>query len=172
MPALSKAKIGVENDSSSQNVTVCVRVRPLNDRFYYRCDLPARLNHLPHREKKLHSPCSVSMDGNQTTIDNLTGRPHSFFYDHSFCSYDRDVPTYASQELIFEKIGLPLVDRCMEGYNCCLFAYGQVSFLLYSCVIIFIWILFDCILAPASHTGTKYHRTLTGFTSHPLGISA
>ena len=66
------------------------------------------------------------MVGNQTFIDNGKGRRHNWFYDHSFNSFDRAAPEYASQEIIFEKIGLPLVDRCLDGYNCCLFAYGQV----------------------------------------------
>jgi hypothetical protein len=67
------------------------------------------------------------MVDNQTIIDNHKGRTHKFYYDHSFCSMDRTSPNYASQEFVFSKIGLPLVDRCMDGYNCCLFAYGQTS---------------------------------------------
>ena len=64
---------------------------------------------------------------NQTIIDNQKGRPHKFFYDYSFCSMDRAAPNYASQQIVFSKIGLPLIDRCMDGYNCCHFAYGQTS---------------------------------------------
>lgn len=97
-------------ETSSQNVTVCVRVRPINE-----------------RERKLDTSCVISMSGNQTTIDNHRGRAHSFFYDQSFNSMDRDSPEYASQDVIFGQIGMPLLDRCLEGYNCCLFAYGQTS---------------------------------------------
>jgi hypothetical protein len=68
----------------------------------------------------------VTMNGNQTVLDNRRGKHHSFFYDYSFWSADRSDASYASQDVIFDKIGRPLLDRSFEGYNCCLFAYGQV----------------------------------------------
>ena len=95
---------------SAQNVTVCVRVRPLNE-----------------REKKQGLDCVINMEGNRTTIDNQHGKVHKFFFDYSFWSANRDDDHFADQEYIFDKIGSPLLDRCMEGYNCCLFAYGQTS---------------------------------------------
>lgn len=33
------------------------------------------------------------------------------------------------QEMLFRVAGLPMVENCMSGYNSCVFAYGQVSFI-------------------------------------------
>ena len=53
---------------------------------------------------------------------------HTFMYDHCFVSHlDVRRPENASQEIVFEKMVLPLVQDAFEGYNVCLFAYGQTG---------------------------------------------
>jgi len=106
--------IGAERsnaDMSSQNVTVSVRVRPFNQ-----------------REIDLDMPCVIHMYGNSTRL--LPGnkeREYKFNYDNSFWSHNPADAHFADQELVYSRIGKPLVSKAMEGYNCCLFAYGQTG---------------------------------------------
>lgn len=39
----------------------------------------------------------------------------------------RDEPNYASQQTLFQDVGLELLDHSFAGYNCCIFAYGQTG---------------------------------------------
>ena len=82
------------------SVQVGVRVRPFNT-----------------REKDNNSVCVIEMIGNQTTIKNELGQPHTFTFDHSFWSHDCYIEQengylspdssgkYADQNLVFETLG-------------------------------------------------------------------
>jgi hypothetical protein len=54
-----------------------------------------------------------------------------FSFDHTFWSLDGehgvDNDEYASQEDIYEKIGKPIIQNAMSGFNSSLFAYGKPS---------------------------------------------
>jgi hypothetical protein len=39
----------------------------------------------------------------------------------------RDESNYASQQTLFQDVGLELMDHSFAGYNCCIFAYGQTG---------------------------------------------
>ena len=67
-----------------------------------------------------------------------TGEDRTFTFDYSFWSHDgfREddngifVPTspkYADQNVVFEALGRQVLDNAWDGYNCCLFAYGQTG---------------------------------------------
>lgn len=47
--------------------------------------------------------------------------PPQFFLLHLLLTF------HLKQESVFKVAGLPMVENCMEGYNSCMFAYGQVS---------------------------------------------
>eukprot|EP01147_Barroeca_monosierra_P001102 gene1101-4330_t len=95
----------------SQNVVVAVRARPFSQ-----------------RELEHSSPLALTMSGNSTTISNPEkGRTHTFYYDHSFWSHNSLDKAFADQATVYNCIGVPLLDRCLEGYNCSLFAYGQTG---------------------------------------------
>ncbi len=51
----------------------------------------------------------------------------SFTFDHCFNSLDHNDPHYSSQEDVFNKIGKDLLDNAFQGYNACIFAYGQTG---------------------------------------------
>jgi len=38
-----------------------------------------------------------------------------------------DDPQFASQKMVYEDIGIEMLEHAMEGYNVCLFAYGQTG---------------------------------------------
>ena len=68
----------------------------------------------------------VHMYNNETTITSKDGVSHRFFYDHCFWSFDDNDQSFADQETVYRQLAQPLLDRAFEGYNTCLFAYGQV----------------------------------------------
>ena len=104
------------------SVQVGVRVRPFNT-----------------REKDNNSVCVIEMIGNQTTIKNELGQPHTFTFDHSFWSHDCYIEEengylspdksgkYADQMFVYNALGKQILDNAWEGYHCCLFAYGQTG---------------------------------------------
>ena len=46
--------------------------------------------------------------------------------EHAFM-FDRLFWVDVTQEVIFREVSLPLVERCMQGFNGCCFAYGQTG---------------------------------------------
>ncbi|XP_026524271.1 kinesin-like protein KIF16B isoform X2 [Notechis scutatus] len=103
------------------SVKVAVRVRPIN-----------------HREQELDAKFIISMEKNQTQITNLkipeggTGdlgreRTKTFTYDFSYFSADPENSNYASQEMVFNNLGIDVLQSAFEGYNACIFAYGQTG---------------------------------------------
>ena len=77
------------------------------------------------------------MKGNQTIIrkpDELkTGTQDdvkAFTFDKSYWSADKEDPSYADQEKVFNDLGVDLLDHAFDGYNCCIFACNIFSFFL------------------------------------------
>ena len=66
------------------------------------------------------------MDGKELIMTSKENKTLHFCYDHCFWSFDRNSSEYASQETIYSCLAQPLLDSAFEGYNTCLFAYGQV----------------------------------------------
>ena len=68
----------------------------------------------------------VRMFNNETTITSKDGTSHLFCYDHCFWSFDDSQSHFADQETVYRELAQPLLEKAFEGYNTCLFAYGQV----------------------------------------------
>ncbi|XP_070157028.1 kinesin-like protein KIF14 isoform X2 [Polyergus mexicanus] len=99
------------NDGESSNLTVGIRIRPLNS-------------------KELNDPKvkRVVQGNGQNVVVECESVHHTFMYDHCFISYnDPLTPGHANQEIVFRNMVLPLVQNAFEGYNVCLFAYGQTG---------------------------------------------
>jgi kinesin family protein 1 len=93
------------------SVKVAVRVRPFNT-----------------REKDRHAALIIEMQGAATRITNpTTGRSNTFTFDHSFWTHDPASPHYANQEHVYEALGREMMTHAFEGYNVCIFAYGQTG---------------------------------------------
>ena len=104
------------------SIVVGVRVRPFNQ-----------------REKARESQCCIDMPGgNQTKIFDETGKEKTFTFDHSFWSHDGfrtlengymepEDDKYADQKIVFDTVGVQILDNAWQGYHCCLFAYGQTG---------------------------------------------
>ncbi|XP_056912022.1 kinesin-like protein KIF1A isoform X4 [Takifugu flavidus] len=95
------------------SVKVAVRVRPFNS-----------------RETGMDSKCIIQMSGNTTTILNpkQPKENKSFNFDYSYWSHTtpEDI-NYASQMQVFKDIGEEMLLHAFEGYNVCIFAYGQTG---------------------------------------------
>ncbi|XP_053502821.1 kinesin-like protein KIF1A isoform X1 [Ictalurus furcatus] len=95
------------------SVKVAVRVRPFNS-----------------REINKESKCIIQMSGNTTTIINpkQPKENKSFNFDYSYWSHTspEDV-NYACQKQVYKDIGEEMLLHAFEGYNVCIFAYGQTG---------------------------------------------
>ncbi len=52
---------------------------------------------------------------------------HKFTFDFSYWSHDRNDFHFASQEKVFNDLGMDVVSNAFNGYNVCVFAYGQTG---------------------------------------------
>ncbi|XP_063058073.1 kinesin-like protein KIF1A [Engraulis encrasicolus] len=95
------------------SVKVAVRVRPFNS-----------------REMSKDSKCIIQMTGNTTTILNpkMPNENKSFNFDYSYWSHTTPEDlNYASQKQVYLDIGEEMLLHAFEGYNVCIFAYGQTG---------------------------------------------
>uniref|UniRef100_A0A8C4IKL1 plus-end-directed kinesin ATPase n=1 Tax=Dicentrarchus labrax TaxID=13489 RepID=A0A8C4IKL1_DICLA len=99
---------------SGASVKVAVRVRPFNS-----------------REMSKDSKCIIQMQGNTTTISNPKAPKEpakTFSFDYSYWSHTTpEDPSFASQNLVYNDIGKEMLAHAFEGYNVCIFAYGQTG---------------------------------------------
>ncbi|XP_041126299.1 kinesin-like protein KIF1A isoform X16 [Polyodon spathula] len=98
---------------AAASVKVAVRVRPFNS-----------------REISKDSKCIIQMTGNTTTILNpkQPKENKSFNFDYSYWSHTSPADiNYASQQQVYRDIGEEMLQHAFEGYNVCIFAYGQTG---------------------------------------------
>ncbi|XP_039756150.1 kinesin-like protein unc-104 isoform X11 [Pararge aegeria] len=98
------------------SVKVAVRVRPFNS-----------------REIARESKCIIEMSGNTTVIINPKLPPNnkegakSFNFDFSYWSHNPHDPEFSSQIMVYKDIGEEMLQHAFDGYNICIFAYGQTG---------------------------------------------
>ncbi|XP_046143920.1 kinesin-like protein unc-104 isoform X12 [Osmia bicornis bicornis] len=98
------------------SVKVAVRVRPFNN-----------------REISREAQCIIEMSGSTTSILNPKAPSgtkdaiKSFNYDYSYFSMDPNDINYSSQLMVYKDIGEEMLEHAFEGYNVCIFAYGQTG---------------------------------------------
>ncbi|XP_024915367.1 kinesin-like protein KIF1B isoform X6 [Cynoglossus semilaevis] len=99
---------------SGASVKVAVRVRPFNS-----------------REMSKDSKCIIQMQGNTTTILNPKAPKEpakTFSFDYSYWSHTTpEDSSFASQNRVYNDIGKEMLEHAFEGYNVCIFAYGQTG---------------------------------------------
>ncbi|CAJ0947309.1 unnamed protein product [Ranitomeya imitator] len=99
---------------SGASVKVAVRVRPFNAR------------EISHDAK-----CVIQMQGDSTCISNPKqpkDAAKSFTFDYSYWSHTTEEdPNFASQRKVYKDIGEEMLLHAFEGYNVCIFAYGQTG---------------------------------------------
>ncbi|KAL2079410.1 hypothetical protein ACEWY4_025154 [Coilia grayii] len=96
------------------SVKVAVRVRPFNA-----------------RETNLDAKCVIQMQGKSTCITNPKqpkDGAKNFTFDYSYWSHTSpEDPAFASQQQVYRDIGEEMLLHAFEGYNVCIFAYGQTG---------------------------------------------
>ncbi|OQS03711.1 kinesin [Thraustotheca clavata] len=96
------------------NVQVAVRVRPFNE-----------------REKSMNSTSCIRMvkETQQTIItDPDTNIEKSFTFDFSYDSFSPPTdPCHASQDVVWNDLGIKVLEHAWTGFNVSLFAYGQTG---------------------------------------------
>ncbi|XP_076734364.1 kinesin-like protein KIF1C isoform X2 [Maylandia zebra] len=96
------------------SVKVAVRVRPFNS-----------------REIGRNAKCVIQMQGNTTCISNPKqpkDGAKNFTFDYSYWSHTTpDDPGFTSQTQVYKDIGEEMLLHAFEGYNVCIFAYGQTG---------------------------------------------
>mmetsp|Transcript_9491 Transcript_9491/g.18330 ORF Transcript_9491/g.18330 Transcript_9491/m.18330 type:complete len:1042 (+) Transcript_9491:1092-4217(+) len=109
----------------SDAVKVAIRVRPFNS-----------------REKQEGAVLCVAMDGNMVKVTNPDdGVSKEYFYDYCYWSHDGFVEDpgtgfltkdssssqYADQMVVYDDLGVEVLNNAWEGFHTCLFAYGQTG---------------------------------------------
>jgi kinesin family protein 1 len=46
---------------------------------------------------------------------------HSFNYDYSYWSNNREDPNFVSQAQVYEELGVEMLEHAFQGYNVCIF---------------------------------------------------
>ncbi|XP_072315495.1 kinesin-like protein KIF1C [Eucyclogobius newberryi] len=99
---------------AGSSVKVAVRVRPFNA-----------------REITRNAKCVIQMQGNSTCISNpkqSKDGAKTFTFDYSYWSHTTDEdPAFAPQRQVYKDIGEEMLLHAFEGYNVCIFAYGQTG---------------------------------------------
>jgi len=93
---------------SSSAIKVSIRVRPFNK-----------------RELSIGAKCALAIEGVKCTATNEK-EAKTFSFDECFWSFDKS-QEFSSQENVYESIGTELLKHALDGYNCCLMAYGQTG---------------------------------------------
>ncbi|XP_059608867.1 kinesin-like protein unc-104 isoform X2 [Phlebotomus argentipes] len=98
------------------SVKVAVRVRPFNS-----------------REIARESKCIIEMSGATTSIVNPKVPPGTndsvkrFNFDYSYWSHDASDTDFTTQSMVYGDIGEEMLQHSFDGYNVCIFAYGQTG---------------------------------------------
>ncbi|KAJ8687388.1 hypothetical protein QAD02_023182 [Eretmocerus hayati] len=93
-----------------------------------------RLTPVPSMRKKVcNQVCSREIALTYRTICNPKAPQgtkdaiKSFNYDYSYFSMDPNEENYSSQIMVYKDIGEEMLEHAFEGYNVCIFAYGQTG---------------------------------------------
>ncbi|CAK0848713.1 unnamed protein product [Prorocentrum cordatum] len=121
----------------AERIKVILRVRPFNSRetqeeggtqeaFTLRA--PGTVTLVNTRDGAGGDPYSPQQDASSRLASGAQQHvgTSSFGYDHVFAS-DPDGPCFATQETMFDAVGMPLVENALNAYNGCAFFYGQTG---------------------------------------------
>lgn len=141
--------------NNSSRIKVVIRVRPLTfkEKSYgekvIAQDVTSRSNDLGNesacnfqsRSIAVWDPACFALVAQQQQFDlsSLDSNywAKTFHFDRILWSIDQLSPSYSSQSTVFDELGQPVIDMAMNGYNCCVMAFGQVNDL-FVCVIKYI----------------------------------
>jgi len=97
----------MQQQETSDSIEVLIRIRPFSE-----------------REKQEEARSCFKIDGHSknTIIFDATTKSETKYF-----TFDHVCTEQISQEEIFRIIGIPTATSCLQGYNGCIFAYGQTG---------------------------------------------
>ena len=104
------------NVHNNELVKVYVRLRPLGTSAETSEAAAGSEESQPQDMFSLREQRQLSLKNN----GNTNYGEHKFLFDKVFWTDTR-------QAMLFQEVARPLVDSCLEGRNCCAFAYGQTG---------------------------------------------
>ncbi|XP_067310886.1 stAR-related lipid transfer protein 9-like [Pseudorasbora parva] len=108
------------------NVKVAIRVRPLSSRESLDGGrLAVQVEDKVVRVRNVKS--EGRLDGRSEGLADSREKLMEFGFDYCYWSVDPAASNYASQEEVFQDLGVCVLSGASEGYNVCLFAYGQTG---------------------------------------------
>ncbi|TTE07140.1 Kinesin-like protein KIF13B [Bagarius yarrelli] len=117
-----------ETSLNDSNVKVAVRVRPMNRREW----LFIFFSHIINRKGPEHKMCDRNGGKPNLSVSSQWEpgkiRLQVFAYDYCFWSMDEsEKEKFAGQDVVFQCLGESLLHNAFQGYNACIFAYGQTA---------------------------------------------
>ncbi|CAL1536259.1 unnamed protein product [Lymnaea stagnalis] len=107
----------------ASNIRVAVRVRPLNKK-----EREAGARNIISSTGNTVSLTNVNVEGQAEYGDHRERVKHfTFDYCYDGASEHSDTDMVACQELIYQDMGTEVLQAALEGYNACMFAYGQTG---------------------------------------------
>lgn len=94
--------------NGSNNIKVCVRVRPF----------------VPREERET---CVIKMPNKNEVLIDQGDSVKRFQFDRAYWSHQPSDPTFASQQTLMYELGNDILINAMQGFNNCLLAYGQTG---------------------------------------------
>ncbi|CAG8552603.1 7639_t:CDS:10 [Ambispora leptoticha] len=110
---------------SGGNIKVVVRCRPLNSRELARG--AKSLIRMEGNQTIIYRPASDDPGNAKAAKREDTEEFKAFTFDKSYWSADKSSPNYATQAHLYNDLGEELLDHSFDGYNTCIFAYGQTG---------------------------------------------
>ena len=105
---------------AAEGVAVVVRVRPFNDREKGKdCKLAVFLGDKDEKGEEIIVKSAREEKSYKFNRVLWSFKEGDKFKDGS--------PAWATQETVFQDIGEPVLQKAMDGFSCCLFAYGQTG---------------------------------------------
>jgi kinesin family protein 1 len=109
---------------SGTRVITAVRIRPLSSNELASGSVSIVSYDLVSKGIGISHP-SIYSASNAISKSDIT--PERIFnYDYTFWSVNKLDPYFSNQENVFDQIGRPIIENCLQGMNCSLFAYGNV----------------------------------------------
>ena len=114
------------SSTNNSRVRVVVRIRPLSSK-------EISGNHKNILEGSNHHivawdpTCFEQSSKPDFAILDSSCWSREFGYDRCLWSTDVNSPACASQSDVYDEVGQPVLNWIMEGFNCCVFAFGQTG---------------------------------------------
>ena len=115
-----------DNNNSNARVKVVIRIRPLNSFETNRGH--RNIIQTNNQQITVWDPsCFDAVNRQELNSIDPAFWSREFAFDKCLNSLDPSSDDYASQDMVFNEIGQPVLNWILNGYNCCVFAFGQTG---------------------------------------------